>query len=241
MVCQFIQHLESLRYILLNPSPTCIIFSDSLSALQSIESGIEMSPIHQNIKHCFYKLFRQGISVTISWVPSHVNIKGNEKVDKLAKKALDHKSIDYPLMRNISDIYKILDDNLIKEWQTLWDSNPKGRFYHQFEPQVTKIVKYSERNREKQTCLTRLRFGKCLIGDVLHVIGKKPHNRCDTCDIKEDVSHFLLDCTEYQEFQVELNDKLLNGNYTPSIGSLLGNSIWFEDVWEYVLKTKRSL
>lgn len=240
-MAEMVAILESLRFILSNPCQECVIFSDSLSAIQSIESGVEMSKIHQKIRYCFYKLYCQGTSVTITWVPSHVDIKGNEAADKLAKQALSNKTIDYPLLWDISDLYQMLEDNMITEWQTSWDNTNKGRFYHQLEPKVANTVRYTEQNREKQTCLTRLRFGKCLIGDVLHVLGKRAHNRCNTCDVKEDVSHFLLHCMEYQEFQVELNDKLLNANHTPSIGSLLGNSMWYEDVWKYVLKTKRSL
>ena len=201
----------------MKPPRMCVIFSDSLSSIQSLESGLETSPIHQEIKYCFYQLSCQGISVTISWIPSHVNIVGNEVVDKLAKKALNHDLIDFQIQRDISDLYALLSDRLMKEWQILWDGNKTGRFYHQLEPTVSQNIKYNDTNRAKQTCITRLRFGKCLLGDVLNKIGRKLTNKCDTCDVKEDVKHYLLVCPEYKDYQIDLNDKVISADYVPSI------------------------
>ena len=72
-------------------------------------------------------------------------------------------------------------------------------------------------------------------------LSKRITNKCDFCHRKEDVTHFLLDCLDYQDFQVELNEKVITADYVPSIRTLLRNPLWYEDVWQYVLKTERSL
>ena len=220
----------------------CYFFSDSLSALLSIESEIESSPIHQEIKYCFLQLAHQGVQITISWIPSHVGIKGNETVDKYAKEALSHDQVDYPnMLKDVSDLNRFLKQQMLNEWQSLWDANKKGRFYYQLQSKVTYEVKFSDTNRSKQTALTRLRFGKCLLGDILHLFKKKESNLCDTCNVKEDVHHFLFDCTKYRDFQVERNDVLLNFNTILTIQTLLGQTRWFGEVWNYVVKTERLL
>ena len=170
--------LEALQFILLKPPISCVIFSDSLSSIQSLDSGTETSAIHQEIRYCIYQLWCQGVPVTISWIPSHVGVQGNEVVDKLAKKALSHDSIDYPILKDISELNKTLENNLIKQWQALWEANTKGRFYYKIQPSVSNVVKFSDPNKTKQTAITRLRFGKSLLGDVLFMLGKRNDNLC---------------------------------------------------------------
>ena len=240
-IAEMVAILEALQFILLKPPISCVIFSDSLSSIQSLDSGTETSAIHQEIRYCIYQLWCQGVPVTISWIPSHVGVQGNEVVDKLAKKALSHDYIDYPILKDISELNKTLENNLIKQWQALWEANTKGRFYYKIQPSVSNVVKFSDPNKTKQTAITRLRFGKCLLGDVLFMLGKRNDNLCEYCHTKEDVRHFLIDCAEYQELHIQINDKVLMAGKIPSVETLLGDSRWYNDVWNFVLESHKSL
>ena len=162
-------------------------------------------------------------------------------VDRLAKEGLLHQTISYPILKHISDLNTILENKLMQEWQDMWDSNKKGRFYYKLQSTVSFAVKFSDSNRRKQTCITRLRFGKCLLGDVLFIMHKQNDNICETCHVKEDVQHFLMDCIAYGDMQVERNNKLLTADVIPCIETLLGDSKWYSDVWRYVLATQRQL
>ena len=63
-----------------------ISFSDSLSVLQSINnSKIDNSVIQDIILRLHNTSHKQ---IIFCWLPSHVGIRGNEKVDKAAKSAL---------------------------------------------------------------------------------------------------------------------------------------------------------
>ena len=63
-----------------------IIFSDSLSVLQSVNnSKIDNSVIQDLILRLHNMSHKQNI---FCWLPSHVGIRGNEKADKAAKSAL---------------------------------------------------------------------------------------------------------------------------------------------------------
>ena len=240
-MAEMIAILESLNFLLHKPPLGCVIFSDSLSAIQSIEMGTDTSSINQEINYCIYQLWCQGVPIVLSWIPSHVDIRGNEVADKLAKEALFCERIDYPLLRNVSDLNIHIENELISEWQTRWDSDTKGRFYHKLQPKVSFEVKYSDPFKAKQTTITRLRFGKCLLGNVLCMIGKRNNDLCEFCGVKEDVAHFLLQCREFHDALVELNDSLLNEDIIPSVESILGNPKAFNYVWNYILKTQKSL
>ncbi|GFO42869.1 galectin [Plakobranchus ocellatus] len=68
-----------------------VIYSDSLSALQAIQSK------HFKVKdiRCLYNLTRKFppyVHISFVWIPAHVGIQGNENVDKLAKAALSRAS-----------------------------------------------------------------------------------------------------------------------------------------------------
>ena len=65
------------------------IFSDSESAILRILND-ELGPrqaLTAEIIKIAEKLTEKGVNIFIRWVPSHLNIEGNERADSLAKKA----------------------------------------------------------------------------------------------------------------------------------------------------------
>ena len=64
-----------------------VIFSDSLSALSAIKAGhYARNSKMVNEVHCAINEIVP--SVILVWIPSHVGIKGNERVDRLAQSAI---------------------------------------------------------------------------------------------------------------------------------------------------------
>ena len=69
------------------PPFQCVILSDSLIALQSLE-GESDSVLVKEIKYYLYVFSNRRVEVAFGLVPSHVRIRGNEVVGELAKAAL---------------------------------------------------------------------------------------------------------------------------------------------------------
>jgi len=64
------------------------IFSDSMSSLEAV-SGFKLEiDIVQNIIKDYSHLTNSGKPIILCWIPSHVNICGNERADTAAKSAL---------------------------------------------------------------------------------------------------------------------------------------------------------
>ena len=63
-----------------------IIFSDSLSVLQSINNFKKDNSVIQDIILCLHNMSRKHF--IFCWLPSHVGIRGNEKANKAAKSIL---------------------------------------------------------------------------------------------------------------------------------------------------------
>ena len=66
-----------------------VVYSDSMSCLQAIESEDTETPLFCHIMNLLWLLSDNGIHARFCWIPSHGGILGNEKVDQLVKETLD--------------------------------------------------------------------------------------------------------------------------------------------------------
>ncbi|GBM24263.1 hypothetical protein AVEN_22590-1 [Araneus ventricosus] len=86
--------LHALSEISSGPPDNFIIYSDSLSALESITSLNRFShPLTFNILELHDRLTTKGFTILFCWIPSHVGISGNELADNLARSATNSLSL----------------------------------------------------------------------------------------------------------------------------------------------------
>ena len=136
---------QTLEYIALSNNQNFIIYSDSLSAIESIEAGSTISrpTLLERLLSKYSKVKNQGKIVQIHWMPSHIGIQGNQRADDLAKTATQHQEIDIVIKKEIRDRYKEIDDITSKIWQARWDEGKTGRHCHNIQTTVGKAIKYS--------------------------------------------------------------------------------------------------
>jgi len=80
-------HLHSLSFSVVKRR-ILLFFSDSMSRLEAI-SGFKLEiEIVQNIIKYYTNLANTGKAIILCWIPSHVNIRSNERADTAAKSAL---------------------------------------------------------------------------------------------------------------------------------------------------------
>jgi hypothetical protein len=132
--------------------------------------------------------------VTLTWIPSHVNIRGNEEADKLAKEGLNSPSIDLNISFEQKEILEEIDKFVLGKWQSQWSTSATGKFYKGIVPEVSGKVKYININRKKEVTLTRLRLGQCKLNKYLFNIKRHDTGLCDICRVDETVEHYLLHC-----------------------------------------------
>ncbi|GBM34675.1 hypothetical protein AVEN_191834-1 [Araneus ventricosus] len=106
--------LHALSEISSGPPDNFIIYSDSLSALESMTSLHRFShPLTFNILELHDHLTFKGFSILLCWIPSHVGIPGNELADNLAKSATINLNSPVP----VKDVKNYIKSILHSKWQ----------------------------------------------------------------------------------------------------------------------------
>ena len=79
---------KALTYVNVSSRKSFVIFSDSMSVLQAIESQESKNPLVNRVLQTCQEILSNSEFITICWIPSHRNINGNEHADRAAKDAL---------------------------------------------------------------------------------------------------------------------------------------------------------
>lgn len=204
-ICLALQWIEEIQ-------PTrAVICTDSLSALNSLESGTSSArqDMINQVMQSLYRTRQYGILVNFVWVPSHMGVKGNEEADNLAKQALNHSQIDVEVALSKTEIKVIIAKQIQEIWQKEWNEGTKGRHFYCIQGKVG-----SERrrfgNRKEDVLVTRMRIGHCLLNQCLQRIGKHENGNCDKCGLAETVEHVLIECEAYERERSQLRHALRN-------------------------------
>jgi ribonuclease HI len=173
---------------------SAVIFSDALSAVSAIGShslGAQtnsISEIHRLIDDCKQEI------ITIAWIPSHIGIEENDAVDQLAKAGIASAENEIDVELDLQEVRNKIQTWTIEIWQAEYLAENKSQHYKEIQPIVSKKIKYTNSNREKEVTITRLRLGKCRLNHQMYI--KKLHvdGLCETCQVEETIEHFLLNC-----------------------------------------------
>lgn len=193
--------LEAVKYVLLFKLHRSIIFSDSRSSLQCLISNPFSSKIHNpiifQIKYHINECFLKKYEIVLVWIPGHVGISGNERVDQIAKDAVACGDkvpfLNYP--HDLSSLPKLL---LKKSWANFWSSSfkHKGAGYAKIQPDIPCKPWFARLNFSKRhvSSLIRMRLGHCCVPVHLKRIHIMDSSICE-CGLDEgDLNHIFFSC-----------------------------------------------
>ena len=159
-----------------------VIFSDSLSALQALES--DYTEDTADILILIHRL-RENATLVLQWVPAHVGLQGNEIADKLAKEGSRLIQPDNPLTYyEAKSIQRSLHR---EEWINL------NQGYRADQDPLNSL------DRSQQTKIFRLRTGHCRLNHHLNKLGILPSGNCSCGAMAQTPEHILQSCPNHSD------------------------------------------
>ena len=169
--------------------------------------------------------------VIYCWIPSHIGIYGNEKVDKSAKESLNLEVTDFKIPFN--NFKPFINKYVCDKWQTLWDETPFNKL-KEIEPIVNHHRLVPKLSRREEIVFARLRIGHTRVTHSC-LLKREERPYCIGCDMPFTVRHFMLDCADFgrerrSHFQVNNLKDLFKDVSVENILSFLKNVNLFNKI-----------
>ena len=169
-----------------------IIYSDSLSVLKSLKDLHHRNPLIQQILKKYYYLSASK-EIVFCWLPSHVNIRGNELADSEAKSALSLVITNFKIPH--SDFKSNVCQYINNKCQSVWETQTYNKL-NEIKPNFNSKCIFSNLSRKEQTKITRCRLGHTRITHS-YILNNEQAPFCIPCNEPFTVKHFLVTCAEF--------------------------------------------
>ena len=175
-----------------------IIYSDSLSVLKSLKDLHHRNPLIQKILKKYYYL-SVSKEIVFCWLPSHVNIRGNELADSEAKSALSLVITNFKIPH--SDFKSNVCQYINNKCQSVWETQTYNKL-NEIKPNFNSKCTFSNLSRKEQTKITRCRLGHTRITHH-YILNNEQAPFCIPCNEPFTVKHFLITCAEFNHIRTK--------------------------------------
>lgn len=184
------------------------IFVDSQAALKAIDRSYVKSSLTKKCLRMIDKVCDNN-KVTLTWIPGHRNIDGNEKADLLARQGSSrHQSWTSKIEIPLAEIYLKITRDTTHRWGLRWKNSTKGKAGKSVWPELN--TKASDKllalNRPKLKSLVYAVTGHWNTGkhaERLGINNSLTCKRCDTPNKDVDLFHFWCDCPAIARARME--------------------------------------
>jgi ribonuclease HI len=204
---------QALYYLNKYEMDSATIFTDSKSSIQAISNfKWESSPAIPEIIKQIFNLNASGTRITLTWIPSHAGIVGNEIADQLATNIRkDRRNATTKTITNKIDVRQNI---------ATAKANHKNITFQKLKTQSTNMAVtsrecfgylpwHTNKKRTIQSALFRLRSGHNKLNHFISRLEPETLADCPNgCPEREDATHVLLHCQHYTEARSEMERNL---------------------------------
>jgi ribonuclease HI/exonuclease III len=194
--------------------------------------------------------------LTIHWISSHSEVRGNEAADRLAKEAAQGQSsrqVDLPhefrspLPVSASATKQAYNVKLNKMWMKIWSESPRKDRFTRTDPDFP-FNSFRKRlftlTRNQASLIMQIRTGHIPLNFFLRRIGKLDSDKCLKCEanpnnvqVAETVNHYLFECQEYGDARRNLVAKIGRSRFT--IPKMMKNTNHMKALVTFINRTGR--
>lgn len=217
-----------------------VILTDSLSSCTVLENSQynewRSTMIDEILQGCLSH------NIEIQWIPSHIDLEGNDIADYLAKKGTEQDSpIEHQIL--LKDAYLYLQQQ--KEEETnKWYQNyalEKGQKYYALQQSFPEKPWYYQKqldNFETRT-LNRIMAGHDYSKFWLHKMKIEADPNCEICDAPETAEHIILHCIRFNRIRMQFSFDCKYKNLTELLKTNDVNT--FKEIITFLKQTKTRL
>lgn len=239
-----------LKEVTIGPDSQAAILATQLHRPSSACYLVDL--IHERAKEAEAR--HVGLTITLQWVPGHVDIPQNESADRRAKEAARG---NIPVADS-----NFLPDRILQTGPLpISKSAKRTQHGHWLKEVAARELSLSPRfrrmaevdrstpsdkfqtlvkgvTRKQAAVLYQLRCGHIPLNYHLHRIGKAASPACEKCGHRsETVLHFLLQCPAHKQARDTLYKQV--GYHARSLSQLLTNRSYLAHLFRYITSTKR--
>ncbi|XP_047532160.1 uncharacterized protein LOC125067543 [Vanessa atalanta] len=200
---------RAVEHVLGHKSRDFGIYSDSMSALQTISNLGSTHPLAVKLRNTLRRTKLQYKSVSLYWIKAHVGLEGNERADELAKEAAlrSKKKPDYDRCP-ISFLKRIIRMETLRLWEERYKLGETAAITKLFFPSAKdahRIIKKIEINGY----ITQIMTGHGGFSSYLSRFKCKEDPSC-ACEqgVEETVPHLIVSCPIFQQRRFDLEHEI---------------------------------
>lgn len=179
-----------------------VIVTDSKSACKMIKSKEHATTNHviRKISKLMDRAEEDKNTICVQWVPSHVGIRWNETVDKLAVRAAEGPQTNTEKL-TLDDTLRLAKHTVWNKWREQYKiiSEAKGKLHYEFAKDPGKRIwcKDMALTTQEKITLNRIRSNHCKTKDRIGSWGWVTDTDCDLCQEEETLEHTLYHCAKW--------------------------------------------
>lgn len=218
-----------------------VVLTDSRSSCQMLESGIDTGEGETVIAEILR--IAKSWRVSIQWVPSHIQVSGNDVADMLAKEGTKDGAPVFENKLLLKDLFleftKQLEDRTKRWYEEA--SQEKGKKFYAIQPTWNAQPWFTKADLKGKDVrlLNRLMSGHDYSKYWLAKMKLKDDPNCDLCDEHETAEHVILHCPRFGMQRQQYSFDCRYANLEEIFKT--GNKKLFEEVANFVKEMKLDL